>query len=392
MLIFSLAYYPKYVGGAEVAIKEITDRIETSDISFHLITLHFDPSDAKEEQIGNVLVHRIGFGSLYLSKMLFVPLAALTAARLHRKEHFDGMWSMMSYMLFPLVFARMLGVRVPYVLTLQEGDTFEQVYERWFIKPLLPLLRYGFRHAAVVQVISNFLAEWPKKLGFTGPVEVVFNGANAKDFTEVFTKEELAAFKQKVGKKDGDIYIVTTSRLVHKNATDDVIRAMPMLPDNVHFIVVGGGEDEAMLKQLAADFGVTDRVKFVGQVSREETPKYRRIADIFARPSRSEGMGNSFVSAMAARLPIVTTQEGGIADFLFDAKRDPDKPTTGWAVDKDSPEQIAEAVKDILANPDKVKQVTDTAYALAVEKYNWDSIAKDMRERVFEQVLECLAK
>jgi glycosyltransferase involved in cell wall biosynthesis len=379
-------HYPKYVGGAEVAIKEITDRIDSSDIQFHLITLNFDPSDPKEEQIGNVTVHRVGIGSAYLSKMLFVPLAAWKAATLHHKERFDGMWAMMSYMLFPLVFARFFGVRIPYVLTLQEGDTFEKVYKRWFILPFLPLLRFGFRNAIVVQVISNFLAEWPRRHGFEGPVEVVYNGANAKDFTEVFTKEELVAFKQKVGKKDGDVYIVTTSRLVHKNATDDVIRAMPMLPANVYFIVVGGGEDEAMLKQLAKDLNVSERVKFVGQVSREETPKYRRIADIFARPSRSEGMGNSFVSAMAARLPIVTTQEGGIADFLFDAKRNPDKPTTGWAVDKDSPEQIALAVKDILADPDKVKRVTDTAYALAVEKYNWNSIAKDMRSKVFDQV------
>ena len=44
-------------------------------------------------------------------------------------------------------------------------------------------------------------------------------------------------------------------------------------------------------------------------------------------------MGNSFVEAMAARLPVIATQEGGIADFLFDATRNPEQPTTGWVVD-----------------------------------------------------------
>src|SRR3989344_7785625 len=39
ILIFSLAYYPKYVGGAEVAIKEITDRVDESEIEFHMVTL-----------------------------------------------------------------------------------------------------------------------------------------------------------------------------------------------------------------------------------------------------------------------------------------------------------------------------------------------------------------
>ena len=61
VLIFSLAYYPKHVGGAEVAIKEITDRIDERDIEFHMVTLRFDSTLQKVEKVGNVLVHRIGF-------------------------------------------------------------------------------------------------------------------------------------------------------------------------------------------------------------------------------------------------------------------------------------------------------------------------------------------
>ena len=91
-------------------------------------------------------------------------------------------------------------------------------------------------------------------------------------------------------------------------------------------------------------------------------------------------------------MPIIATQEGGIADFLFDKKRNPKKSTTGWAVDKDSPLQIVEAVKDILAHPEEVKRVTETAYQLAVTDYNWDTIAKNMREKVFERAFEDLKK
>ena len=53
VLIFSLAYFPKHVGGAEVAIKEITDRISPQDIEFHMITLRFDSTLPKVEKIGN---------------------------------------------------------------------------------------------------------------------------------------------------------------------------------------------------------------------------------------------------------------------------------------------------------------------------------------------------
>ena len=98
-------------------------------------------------------------------------------------------------------------------------------------------------------------------------------------------------------------------------------------------------------------------------------------------------MGASFVEAMAAGLPVIATHEGGIVDFLFDEKRNPDKPITGFVVDKDSPEQIAAAVKNAMAHPEKVRAVVATAKQMVIEKYNWDLIAHDMRERVFARVL-----
>ena len=89
---------------------------------------------------------------------------------------------------------------------------------------------------------------------------------------------------------------------------------------------------------------------------------------------------------MAAGIPVIATQEGGLADFLFDEKRNPDKPTTGWAVDKDSPQQIAAAVKEIIARPEKVREVVATAKKMVFEKYDWDIIARDMREKVFARL------
>jgi len=144
--------------------------------------------------------------------------------------------------------------------------------------------------------------------------------------------------------------------------------------------------DEEILKSLAKEEGVEGRVIFWGQIDHAIMPKYLKACDIFTRPSLSEGFGNSFVEAMAAELPVIATQEGGIADFLFDAKRNPEKETTGWAVDAENPEQIAEAVKDIISNPEKVGKVLATAKNMAIEKYDWNLIAKDMREKVFAKL------
>ena len=57
ILIFSLAYFPKHVGGAEIAIKEISDRILVEDIQFHMVTLRFDSTLPAVEQVGNVACH-----------------------------------------------------------------------------------------------------------------------------------------------------------------------------------------------------------------------------------------------------------------------------------------------------------------------------------------------
>lgn len=384
VVIFSLAYYPKY-SGAEVAIKEITDRLPGNEFEFHMVTLRFDSNMPKEEKVGAVTVHRVGYGSGYLSKVLFIPLAAFRALRLHAAYRFSGMWALMSYMLFPIVIARALGMRIPYVLSLQEGDPFEHVFRRPHIALVSPLLRYGFKKARAVQAISTYLSLWAKTMGFPGVVEVIPNGADSLAL-QAHTSNEIEALKKELGKKSNDVLLVTASRLVEKNAVDDVIRALKLLPENISFVVIGTGKDESDLKRLAQSEGVDSRVHFVGFVEQVRIGAYLKAADIFVRASRSEGMGNSFIEAMAVGLPIIGTQEGGIADFLFDEKRNPERPMTGWAVDKNSPEEIAASVRDIIAHPEKVKAVVRTAQALVVERYEWDVIAQEMREKFLKKI------
>lgn len=386
ILIFSLAYYPSHVSGAEIALKEITDRISESDIDFSVVTHRFSQTAPCVERLGHVTVYRVGFGPSYLSKILFVPLAALKAASLHKEKPFDAFWVMMTYMLFPLVFAKVLGIRGPYVLTLQDGDPYEKVFERWFIKPVTPILNWGFRNATMVQAISNYLATWPKRRGYKyDDVAVIPNGASVESSRE-YPQGELDALTHSLDKKEGDIFLLSIGRLVHQKAIDVVIRALALLPAHVQLVVVGEGPDKQQLETLARTLSVEARVHFVGQVDRSETAKYRKVCDIFVLPSRSEGQGISFLSTMLSGIPVIATQEGGIADFLFDAKRNPNKPTTGWAVDVDSPEQIAAAVKEILADHRRAHEVAHTAQEMVREKYNWDTIARDMCEKVFGKV------
>jgi glycosyltransferase involved in cell wall biosynthesis len=180
---------------------------------------------------------------------------------------------------------------------------------------------------------------------------------------------------------------MNASRLVHQKANDDTVRALALLPEHVKLILIGEGEDEPMLKDTARELGVDERVIFVGRLERTEVPKYRNrdIADIYVTPSRSEGLQLSSLSALAARIPLIATQEGGLAEYVF-GKDDP-RGQTAWVVRKDAPEEIADAVKDILEHPETVRDVVERSYAMVFENYNWDTIAKQMRDKVFAKVL-----
>lgn len=395
VLIFSLAYFPKHVGGAEVSIKEITDRLP--EIEFHMVTNRFDSSLPKVEKIGNVLVHRIGFTAenpsmadlaewpLRFNKYAFQVSAVVKALSLHRSYRYDAIWAMMAHATgVPAALFTMLRPDVKYLLNLQEGDPPEKI-ER-MMRFVWPLFVRAFTTADIIQTLSTFLAKWARRRGFTGHIEVIPNGVAYMEFSRELPEAAINRIKDELGKKMGDVFLVTTSRLVHKNAVDDVIRALPHLPENVHFFILGTGPDETKLREIAQDLHIEERVHFAGHVGHDDMPAYLKACDIFIRPSRSEGFGASFAEAMAAGLPVIATQEGGLSDFLFDEKRNPDKPITGWAVDKDSPKEIADAVKDIMSRPEKVRAVVATAKEMVREKYDWDVIARDMRKKVFERL------
>src|SRR6266404_9026387 len=182
ILIFSLAYYPRLVGGAEIAVKEITDRLP--DIEFHLVCLGFDSLLPRIEKIGNVHVHRIGWGAerptsrtlssirFRLLKLWFQFAAAFKGLELNRTHHFNGLWAMMAHSCgVPAALFKFFKPSVPYALTLQEGDPIEHIEKTML--PLWPLFVRAFTSADKVQVISTYLGRWAKRRGFKGDVEVI---------------------------------------------------------------------------------------------------------------------------------------------------------------------------------------------------------------------------
>jgi glycosyltransferase involved in cell wall biosynthesis len=363
ILIFSLSYLP-LVGGAEIAVKNITDRI--SDFEFDMITMRFSRKHSAFEKLGNINIYRIGGGFGYLSKILFVVQSALFALKLNRDRNYTAFWAIMTYMIFPVTLARLLGNRAKYILTLQDGDPFTHVFDRLRVLIFRPLLTYGFRHAYKVQAISNYLAQWAREMGYRGEVAVIPNGVDTNKFTNVKNR----AFNK------NEVVLITTLRLVEKNGVGDIIDALQFLPESTSLKILGVGPLEKSLKLLTKSLQLTDRVDFLGFVNTEEIPPYLWQADIFVRPSLSEGFGNSFIEAMAAGLPVVATPVDGIVDFIKDEE-------TGLFCEVKNPKSITRAVKQLIEDDNLRQKLIKNGRELAREKYDWDLIAREMKSKVF---------
>lgn len=382
ILIFSLVYYPRFIGGAEVAVKEITDRLG-DDFEFDMVTLR--KHSPAFERIGNVNIHRVGFqwsgrntasSKLFpLSKYLYIFLAFFKAISLHRKRKYDFTWSIMAnYAGFSALFFKLFFKKVPFVLTLQEGDPFEHIKKR--VGLLWPLFKKIFTHADKVQAISNYLARWATDMGFQQTPIVIPNGVDIRLFSESIDSLTLSALEEKFEKKEDDIFLVTTSRLVKKNGIEDVLRAMTYLDERFKFLVLGTGPDDKKLKDLSRKLGIESRVKFLGYVPHEEMPKYLKISDIFVRPSLSEGLGNSFLEAMAAGLSVIATPVGGIVDFLKDRE-------TGLFCNVNDPQSIANKVREYVENPEMREQIIKKAREMVKEGYDWDKLSERMKTEIF---------
>ena len=354
--IFSITYDP-FIGGAEVAIKEITNRL--SDFDFDLFTARLDPKLPDAERIGNVNIFRVGSGRAFLDKLLYPWRASSLARKTHAQNSYDVIHAIMAnYAGFAALLFKKKVRDVPYILTLQSGDS------DWFIRIRIWFWYFWYKQiytkADKITAISNWLKERAVQYGHKGEIEIIPNGVDVQKFDIQISDEERTSIRKSWGASKDDFVVITTSRLVYKNGIDILIDAMNHLDDNVKLVIAGNGKNEAKLKSQAKKFG--DRVIFLGHVDHSELPKLLKSANVFIRASRSEGLGVSFIEAKAAGLPVLGTRVGGIKDFISSGVVEP--------IENLESESVAQAIKKAInkSNQDLDNQIKN--------KYSWDSIVQ----------------
>jgi phosphatidyl-myo-inositol dimannoside synthase len=140
--------------------------------------------------------------------------------------------------------------------------------------------------------------------------------------------------------------IMTVARLWSGDpykGVDVTIRALPQIAQlfpTVKYLVVGRGDDQPRLAQLAQDLGVGDRVVFAGFVANEDLCDHYNLADIYVMPSQ-EGFGIVYLEAMACGKPVLSGDSDGSADPLQDGK-------LGWQVPHRDPIAVETACIEML--------------------------------------------
>jgi glycosyltransferase involved in cell wall biosynthesis len=372
VIVFTTSYLP-LIGGAEIAVHEIIKR--RTELRFLIITSRTSGKFPRYEVDGHVTIKRLGFGTRF-DKWLLPVLGFFAARRAIRSNGRVVLWGMMiSQGTIAAYFLKKVFPRISLLVTLQEGDSPEYL-ERGRAGLIGFFWRRTLAVADHVTVISVYLGGLARAAGYTKQISIIPNGVDEHFVSESFERAGLDDLKQQLGILTGERVVISVSRLAEKNGLADLIEALLLLLKKemkVKLFIAGAGEEKNRLQLLVKNLRIGTHVVFLGAILHEDLLRYYRMSDIFARPSRSEGLGISFLEAMGAGIPVVATPVGGILDFLEDTK-------TGIFVEPANPTSIADGIERLLTDDTLRKTVVQNARELVIQKYLWVDISKQMGE------------
>jgi glycosyltransferase involved in cell wall biosynthesis len=165
--------------------------------------------------------------------------------------------------------------------------------------------------------------------------------------------------------------ILTVARLVPIKNVALLIEAASLLRERlagVHLVIVGDGPEAAELRRVVSTHEMNDAVTFVGYVPQRDTPPYYRAADVFGLSSDFDNSPNVLLEAMASGLPIVTTDVGGVREFVTDR-------VGGAVVSPRDPRALADGLARYLSSPRAAEEAGVFNRARAVSEFSWRASA-----------------
>jgi len=209
-----------------------------------------------------------------------------------------------------------------------------------------------------------------------GNIDVIFNGINLTAFVTDKSCREKQRSAMNVDEQA--ILIGSVGNIRPVKGYDLLVEAAAIVCNKnqyVRFFHVGEGEIKEQLEARCRELGIGDRVTFLG--SSNDIKTFLSALDIYVQPSRSEGLSNAILEAMATRLPVVATDVGGNPDLV-------ENGLTGLLAPSEDSYALAERLLQLVSQPLMRDVLADNAYSKVLEKFKITAMISNYKKKYIE--------
>jgi N-acetyl-alpha-D-glucosaminyl L-malate synthase BshA len=264
-----------------------------------------------------------------------------------------------------------VGITIPVITTLHGTDITlvgkDPTYE--------PVVTFSINESDAITAVSNNLREETyKSFNIKKDIEVIHN------FVDVsrFSKKPIDAFRKAVA-PNGERIIMHASNFRKLKRVDDVIRIFERVNREVpsKLMLVGDGPERHMAEELSRELGICDDVRFVGK--QEQMEEILVISDLFLLTSEYESFGLAALEAMAARVPVISSNAGGLPEINIHGQ-------TGYMAPVGHVAEMADYALSILKDDSTLQQFKQNAFEQA-NRFDIHNIIP-LYEALYERVAE----
>ncbi|MCK4546087.1 MAG: glycosyltransferase [Candidatus Eisenbacteria sp.] len=247
-----------------------------------------------------------------------------------------------------------------------------QSIRKWYPPPFRQIEKATYRGASAAMARSESAARVLRTRGFEGKIDVVPHGVD----TEIFRPAdgEPGAGGRVVG---------FVGALTGEKGVPVLLEALARMGEPARGLIVGDGPERERLEALAQDLKISSRVEFTGSVRHHRIPEALREMSVFVLPSVSsrgwvERFGRVLLEAMASGIPVVGSDSGEIPNVVGDG---------GIIVPEGDPDALASALRDILGNRERARDLGYRARRRVEKHYSWKHLA-GRTLRIYREILE----
>jgi len=261
---------------------------------------------------------------------------------------------------------------LPYVVIAHDREAVRTGHNvlKWAMQHLV------IRGAAGGAAVSHYAAGILQCRGLPEEqIALVYGGVNPSAFA--VNEQHVAELRARLSAR-GQPILLTVSRLVYSKGHSQVIAALPQVLEQVgevHYVIVGSGEEKENLQQLVEQEGLCKFVTFCGRVPDAELAALYHAADLFIMPSRDmngksrEGLGLTYLEAGLCGLPAIGSRSGGVPDAIVDGE-------TGLLVNPEDHAQIANAIIRLISDEALAQRLGQNARRRVLEDFTWERVAE----------------